>query len=595
MATTFEPVLFSKPRKFPGDVTAQPDSSRGSRTVSREECEVFEHYLTDVPFSVVSQIDDVLLLEPTGEAAAAISYFSWWPSSRGCPFGYNGGGWGFQARIEALVDSGSSSTWETIGEGYCLRCGSCAAKFCNCSGSSSFGISIRVARKWRVTFSDYKYCAMPVNLKLFGISEPVAAHVCQHALEKSHLLFIALAQKLFHIELSDDTWAQVLAKGEAKGVHHPCEALEIARESLAAASAESRPHSLLKKLPEVHGEHHTMSPEMLSLTWTQFRTFMEYVRKTKTYKALRIAKQGKAITSYHLNDMFVVPWTTDAGSSIALLHNPEGLAAKLMVSHAWAADNEEVEEALQIDHVKRNLPSDLPVWMCLFAVHQPRGCQTGRPSEPGGPAVDDELALATFEKVIRSPGLKCENGGHGLVAAHTLTANIYGRLWCVFEIQEAITERLVIQMAYTPAYDEDMRKALEYYMQLTHGDENAALDLWPGFRTSAERADCASERTRILITEKIQSHGGFHRLDNTIFMSRRKLVLDQHGTSVKQSSAEERSCSLLERIANALDAQNAMMHRQTIMLQEQGNRLQALTDLVNRRLSSSEKPEEDTF
>ena len=40
-----------------------------------------------------------------------------------------------------------------------------------------------------------------------------------------------------------------------------------------------------------------------------------------------------AVDMTRLNREFIVPWTAQLGCSIALLFNPQGLQAKLMISH----------------------------------------------------------------------------------------------------------------------------------------------------------------------------------------------------------------------------------------------------------------------
>jgi len=74
---------------------------------------------------------------------------------------------------------------------------------------------------------------------------------------------------------------------------------------------------------------------------------------------------------YEINETFVKPWTRGTGSSVALLMNSrQPLQAKLMVSHSWRGEIEEVKEALEDFWDDHDLPSSLPIWFCLLSNYQ---------------------------------------------------------------------------------------------------------------------------------------------------------------------------------------------------------------------------------
>ena len=70
----------------------------------------------------------------------------------------------------------------------------------------------------------------------------------------------------------------------------------------------------------------------------------------------------------------------------------------------------------------------MPLWFCAFAQYQP-----GDEAFDPGPTVAQQLALDPFGQVIRSlaaPG--------GMVVVQTSLGDVYARLWCVYEISEAL-------------------------------------------------------------------------------------------------------------------------------------------------------------
>ena len=72
------------------------------------------------------------------------------------------------------------------------------------------------------------------------------------------------------------------------------------------------------------------------------------------------------------------------------------------------------------------LPESTRLFYCAFCMYQPDdGVQ-------GGLSITEQLALAPFAKIIRSP--LCN---HGMYIIHTRECEVYSRLWCVHEVDEA--------------------------------------------------------------------------------------------------------------------------------------------------------------
>merc|ERR1719506_2171513 len=118
-------------------------------------------------------------------------------------------------------------------------------------------------------------------------------------------------------------------------------------------------------LPNSGPKQLDVEPECWSIRLSQLTTLLDYIHDTDKYMQLK--QQHGVVNMYHINDHFLIPWTANLGCSIALLLNPQGLAAEGMPSHAWAENNEEFKDALT-----RELDGDPALWICTFSQYQPK-------------------------------------------------------------------------------------------------------------------------------------------------------------------------------------------------------------------------------
>ena len=86
-------------------------------------------------------------------------------------------------------------------------------------------------------------------------------------------------------------------------------------------AAETRPDWLPEEGPE--GGQLGVPPERWALTIGDVKKFLAAVRDTDKYREL-VNKFG-IVNMYHISDYFIIPWTKNRGSSVALLRNPTGL------------------------------------------------------------------------------------------------------------------------------------------------------------------------------------------------------------------------------------------------------------------------------
>lgn len=195
----------------------------------------------------------------------------------------------------------------------------------------------------------------------------------------------------------------------------------------------------------------------------------------------------------------VKPWTKGTGCGIALRMNPVApLMAELMVSHSWGEDVDECLEALESYYCRVQLPNLTPIWFCAFAQYQ-----AGDERGDVGPTMAEQLQLDPFATVIQGT---CH--AHGMVVVHTSRARVYARLWCVFEVSEALRINAPVGITYSAAF-----------LNIQDSGSGALLELLRA-RTCAAR--CSKPEDEDLIRSKVEEAGGFKQLDWKIFEFRVK-------------------------------------------------------------------------
>jgi len=210
------------------------------------------------------------------------------------------------------------------------------------------------------------------------------------------------------------------------------------------------------------------------------------------------AKDANHVTLYEIVDHFVKPWTQNTGNSIALLMNCEKpLKAEVMISHAWGEDIIEAMVALLGKAYAMKMPLTTVVWFCAFAQYQP-----GDAKGDCGPSVAEQLSKDPFKRVIGS------RPTFGMIVLHTSRAELYERLWCVYEVNEAKKAEVEPHAAFSMNY------LKEYYFMRERGvgDECFRVD------TSSAKCSCPGDMELIhtRIKEAHEGMDGFKALDDKI-------------------------------------------------------------------------------
>lgn len=297
--------------------------------------------------------------------------------------------------------------------------------------------------------------------------------------------------------------------------------------------------ALLSPEPPKHGGNAKVAPVKWSMSINQWNAFVDYCKATPNFDELskeetklangKVVKPSGYVNGYQVCTNFVKPWTAGTGSGIALLMNEDPEDAELMLSHSWAQDIVEAQEALTMLAEKNggpkpksfrlrdkkcfsaeSFPMTSRIWFCIFANYQNE--------DAAGPSISEQLAMNPFGSVIKS-----EVTTH-MIVIHTTRAEVYDRLWCCYEVAEAKTAataegqglqasggreftQTFIQAAFSNKY-------IEYADSAASSKESEFLLL---AAIKSENATCSRDDDTLMITEKVmKDHGGFENLNRLI-------------------------------------------------------------------------------
>lgn len=269
----------------------------------------------------------------------------------------------------------------------------------------------------------------------------------------------------------------------------------------------------------------------------QFHGIIAACKATPTWAA--IVDQKGWVSMYDVCKFFVCPWTMGSGSSLALLLNSDRpLAAELMISHAWGEDVDECAESLMLYCESNDIPEDVACWFCVFANYQPGD----------GPTISEQIAMDPFGSVISAIQKLDPDPRRGMVVVHTSTAELYSRLWCVFEIGKALYEGVSATTACSFAY-------------IVSLSGKTKSDL--GVHT--ESARCSSPEDEEMIRQVlVNDFGGYEGLDSTVLdfrmamMARMNYELRADGWHARKNArfyrqGKNAAAQLLQVQAEALD------------------------------------------
>jgi len=235
--------------------------------------------------------------------------------------------------------------------------------------------------------------------------------------------------------------------------------------------------------------------------------------------------------------------------------NPETpILAEKMISHAWAEDAEQVLECLKqgqdegsITH--ETIEEQLRRVSCVSPDVTVTSCW---PQDP-------------FRRVVDSSTTT------GMFVIHTTTGDVYSRLWCVYEMSEAVAERnqdFVCQMHSTQLIKKRLMKPAAKFMENSNRWLMALVVLYlvpllsftsvadqiedlfaefftvitpafsvhwtvmmvvmyresKNFGVDTKNAQCSMAQDTEMITEHVNAHGGFEMLNSTVESLRQRAL-----------------------------------------------------------------------
>lgn len=154
-----------------------------------------------------------------------------------------------------------------------------------------------------------------------------------------------------------------------------------------------------------NNRHYYMHPSRWCVTMQQLESLLVEV-------AAKYPQEDPNV--YTVVDEVVKPLTMGSNESYALLLNPDGLPIKHFITHAWAEGYKQFVKELQALGLSGGL------WICFLA-----NPQTWRA---------DDLDRLLGASAWLSPFARALEDSESVVAVRNANANMYSRLWCVFEL-----------------------------------------------------------------------------------------------------------------------------------------------------------------
>jgi len=238
----------------------------------------------------------------------------------------------------------------------------------------------------------------------------------------------------------------------------------------------------LEDARETHGndlgfqgmQQNKLGPEFWGITLEQ----LEAVEELPGYKA--------GMKMYEIVNKVIKPITDGTGTGYALFLNKDApLRAKQMTSHAWGESYSDFVKALKDSYCEG------PFWVCAMAIYQEDNETIARQLGPS-------LEHGPFATVLKQ--------ATGMIAVFTPAADIYLRMWCVFEIFVAVKLGVNVKFA---ALNQQFRSGIEniYDAIYEHGKD----------RCHSAIAKCGEESDERAIRELINNtEGKFALLDSTV-------------------------------------------------------------------------------
>lgn len=327
-------------------------------------------------------------------------------------------------------------------------------------------------------------------------------------------------------------------------------------------------------------------PTKWSVTLKQWNRVINECKQNSRYNHIKTCKKPweNYVNMHDMNEHFVIPWSARSGCGLALLLNKQGLDARLMCSHAWSENVDECQEAVNTTAKDQNLCAGLSMWFCTFAQYQPQ--------DECGPSIKEQLDLEPFTKVIKSAGVG------KMIAIHTTAADLYSRLWCVLEMDEALS--LSSDIEVVPAFSEEyLENAKEEYLMSFNTGSSHQQAAFSALGVNTSQARC-SPLDKLRLKEAISKHGGFQRIDEAVAKFRQskfgcvaRLALEAALTA--SDSESELRCSAAAALADLGEHAAPAVPALIALLQDQDEKLRLCAAEALGKLGQNLSSQENVF
>merc|ERR1740124_568904 len=238
-----------------------------------------------------------------------------------------------------------------------------------------------------------------------------------------------------------------------------------------------------------------VDPENWSISLENWILFVGACMDTATWRCLAATKEEGNISMHDINTHFIEPWTRGTGCSVAGLMEENQGPVEMMISHSWTGSVKETLSAMESIILLYFVPKETRIFFCSMSLYQPDD------NAASGLSIAEQLAKEPFAIIVnRKPK-------HGMFIIHTTISEVFERLWCVHEVDECFSAPINIFGAF----------------DVVSWNDNSFNKIITNIYT--QNADCQA-KDKIMLTNLINSRGGFDRLDGVIKHVRQQLMKD---------------------------------------------------------------------
>jgi len=225
------------------------------------------------------------------------------------------------------------------------------------------------------------------------------------------------------------------------------------------------------------------------ITIRQLCQFHHWMSQQSEYKTAK--SEFGSFNCYDMSTLFMQPLAIASTRSVALLFNKrEPLDCKLFISHDWAEDINEFQEALLLACNKRRISDDTSMFICIHSIWQRK--------EHIGEQIAGKVDETPFAQSLQSA---LSHFGTMIVCTST-SPNPWLRLWTVLEIARTLANKSQVHVAPSRAFLVDPPDGFAGFFDL-----------------HTESAACSMKDQREMLLQAASDLGGFQFINQHLQLS----------------------------------------------------------------------------